>query len=63
MVCMGTEVKIAKSIIEYFGGNYIGNISLVRVESIKPYNNTEEVFRIDKFNHKEFNYNITTAIS
>lgn len=63
MVCMGTEVKIAKSIIEYFGGNYIGNISLVRVKSIEPDENTEEVFRIDEFNHKEFNYFITTAIS
>lgn len=63
MVCMGTEVKIAKSIIEYFGGKCIGNISLVRVKSIKPDKDTEEVFQISKSNHEKFNYNIYTAIS
>lgn len=62
MVCMGTEVKIAKSIVEYLGGNYIGNVTIVRMISVKEFSNTEEVFVIDKNNCKQLNYRIITAL-
>lgn len=62
MVCMGTEVKIAKSIVEYLGGNYIGNVTIVRTVSVKEFNNTEEVFVIDEQNCKQLNYKIITAL-
>lgn len=62
VVCLGTEVKITKNIIEYLGGIYYGNVSIVRVASIKEYNNVETVFTIDKNNNKEFNYRIITSL-
>lgn len=62
VVCLGTEVKITKNIIEYLGGIYYGNVSIVRVASIKKYNNIETVFTIDKNNNKEFNYRIITSL-
>ena len=61
MVCMGTEVKIVKNIIEYLGGNYIGNVALVRT-FLKQFNNTEEVLLINKNNCKQLNYQIIVSI-
>lgn len=61
MVCMGTEVKIVKNIIEYLGGNYIGNVALVRA-FLKQFNNTEEVMLINKHNCKQLNYQINVSI-
>ena len=62
MVCLGTEVKIVKNIIEYLGGNYVGNASIVRTNCGRTFNDTEEVFVIDENNCKELNYRIITAI-
>lgn len=62
VVCLGTEVKITKNIIEYLGGVYYGNVSIVRIESIKPYDNVESVFCINKKNMNEFNYRIITPL-
>lgn len=62
VVCLGTEVKITKNIVEYLGGVYLGNVSIVRIESIKPYENTESVYIINKNNKNEFNYKIKTAL-
>lgn len=62
MVCLGTEVKIVKNIIEYLGGNYVGNATIVRTNCGRTFNDTEEVFEIDKKNCKELNYKIITAI-
>jgi len=62
VVCLGTEVKITKNIIEYLGGVYFGNVSIVRIESIKTYDNVESVFYIDKSNKKEFKYQIITPL-
>lgn len=62
VVCLGTEVKITKNIIEYLGGVYYGNVSIVRIESIKPYDNVESVFCIDKNNMNEFDYRIITSL-
>lgn len=62
MVCLGTEVKITKNIIEYLGGVYFGNVSIVRIESIKTYDNVESVFCIDKSNNDKFQYQIITPL-
>lgn len=62
MVCLGTEVKIVKNIIEYLGGNYVGNATIVRTYCGRTFDDTEEVFVIDKSNCKELNYRIITAI-
>lgn len=53
VVCLGTEVKIAKNLIEYSGGSYIGNISIVRIETFseKNYSDNEYIFKIDKNNN------------
>lgn len=62
VVCLGTEVKITKNIIEYLGGVYFGNVSIVRIESIKIYDNVESVFCIDRNNNDEFQYQIITPL-
>lgn len=67
LVCLGTEVKITKSLIDYWGGIYCGNVSIVRTESILPADktrsNVETVFVINKDNYRELNYEIKTALS
>ena len=62
MVCLGTEVKSVKNIIEYLGGNYVGNATIVRTKCVRIFDNTEEVFVIDENNCQELNYKIITAI-
>jgi len=52
VVCLGTEVKNAKSIIEYSGAKYVGNVALLRTESIrKSHRNFHDI---------EFFYRITS---
>ncbi|MDY8136085.1 hypothetical protein [Aquimarina sp. 2201CG5-10] len=67
LVCLGTEVKIVKNIINFIGGKCLGNISLIKTETlnnsdIKKINATISVFSIKKSNNKELNYNITTDL-
>lgn len=64
-VCLGTEVKICKNVINYSGGNYIGNTSIIRVETLKPaddYTDYEYIFKITKENNTEIGYLIETAL-
>lgn len=65
VVCLGTEVKITKNIIEYLGGIYLGNVSIVRMKPIeeKKYDDVECVFEINKDNNKVFGYTITTDLT
>jgi hypothetical protein len=44
IVCLGTEVKVAKSLIEFSGGNYVGNVSLFRFKTVNNPNSTEPFF-------------------
>lgn len=67
LVCLGTEVKIVKNIVRYLGGKCLGNVSLIKTETlnksdIKSKNATISVFSIKKENNKELNYNITTDL-
>lgn len=66
LVCLGTEVKIAKSLIEFLGGDYVGNISIVRIQTIDPvhkdFDNTECVFLVNKMNNKKIGFKINTDL-
>lgn len=67
LVCLGTEIKIAKNIIEFLGGNYLGNVSLIKTETLKSKdiykeNATLAIFSIDKANNKELGYYISTNL-
>lgn len=65
VVCLGTEVRIAKNIIEFSGGKYIGNVCLIRVltmELDEKFRNIESVFEITK-NNNPIDFKITTALN
>lgn len=67
MVCLGTEVKIVKNLVEFIGGKYLGNVSLIKTQTlkksdIKRKDATIAVFSIDKSNNKELDYYITTEL-
>lgn len=70
LVCLGTEVKITKSLIEFSGGNYLGNVSLVKIETLTRediqldnIDRTISIFSITKDNNKELNYYIYTNLN
>lgn len=67
LVCLGTEVKIVKNIIEFLGGKYLGNVALIKTETlkkkdIKKKEATVAVFSIDRTNNEELGYFITTDL-
>lgn len=67
MVCLGTEVKIVKNLIEFIGGKYLGNVSLIKTETlkkcdIKKKDATIAIFSIDNSNNKDLNFYITTEL-
>lgn len=67
LVCLGTEVKIVKNIIEFLGGKYLGNVSLIKTETlkkkdIKRKDATIAVFAIDITNNEELGYYISTNL-
>lgn len=69
LVCLGTEVKITKNLIEFSGGKYLGNVSLVKIETLtredidlKNIDRTISVFSITEKNNVELNYYIYTNL-
>lgn len=65
VVCMGTEVRIAKNIIEFLGGKYLGNVSIVRIATLKKedkYLDTESIFELTKENNSKIGFEIKTAL-
>lgn len=67
LVCLGTEVKIVKNIIEFLGGKYLGNVSLIKTETlkkndIKRKDTTIAVFAINNTNNEELGYYISTNL-
>ena len=69
LVCLGTEVKITKSLIEFSGGKYLGNVSLVKVETLTredlafdSRDRTISVFSISERNNQELKYFIYTNL-
>lgn len=65
-VCLGTEVKIVKNLIEFSGGKYLGNVSLIRVQTFDEfdvaYKDALSVFEITKANNRDLNYYISTNL-
>jgi len=67
LVCLGTEVKIVKNLIQFTGGSYLGNVSLIKVETLSnsdilSRDATISIFSIKKSNNKELHYNIITDL-
>ncbi|WP_405252582.1 hypothetical protein [Dokdonia sp. Asnod3-C12] len=69
LVCLGTEVKITKNLIEFSGGKYLGNVSLTKIETLKRedikldnIDRTISVFSISNKNNLELNYHIYTNL-
>lgn len=69
LVCLGTEVKITKNLIEFSGGKYLGNVSLVKIETLTRedlkldnVDRTISVFSITDKNNAELNYYIYTNL-
>ena len=69
LVCLGTEVKITKNLIEFSGGKYLGNVSLAKVETLTredlnldSIDRTISIFSITDKNNVELNYSIYTNL-
>lgn len=67
LVCLGTEVKIVKNLVQFMGGKYLGNVSLIKIETLADddiigSDATKAVFSINRSNNKELQYNITTDL-
>ncbi|UPQ75281.1 hypothetical protein [Chryseobacterium nepalense] len=67
LVCLGTEVKIVKNLIQFLGGTYLRNASLIKIETlnskhIKKPEATIAVFSINRSNNARLNYKITTNL-
>ena len=68
-VFSSTEVKITKNLIEFSGGKYLGNVSLVKVETLnredlklENIDRTISVFSITENNNQELEYFIYTNL-
>lgn len=69
LVCLGTEVKITKNLIEFSGGKYLGNVSIVKIETLtredlrlENVDRTISVFSISEYNNQELKYYIYTNL-
>ena len=69
LVCLGTEVKITKSLIEFSGGKYLGNVSLTKIETLtrddlklESVDRTISIFSISNRNNVDLNYYIYTNL-
>lgn len=67
LVCLGTEVKIVKNLIQFIGAKCLGNVSLIKIETLKSKdiekeNVTTAVFSINRKNNKELGYTIFTNL-
>lgn len=70
VVCLGTEVKIAKNLINFLGGKVFGNISIVKIETLNNDDiqieekklKTISVFNVNKDNNEGIDFEIKTAL-
>lgn len=63
VVCLGSELNIARSIIDYEGGNYKGSASIVKIKTIDEELNQNEIslYKISKTNNP-IDYSIKTSL-
>jgi hypothetical protein len=67
LVCLGTEVKIVKNLIQFIGGKFLGNVAIIKTETLSKADilrtdATIAVFSINRSNNKELGYNIFTDL-
>lgn len=67
LVCLGTEVKIVKNLIQFMGGKYLGNVSIIKTQTLEPKDikrndATLAIFSIKRENNKELNFYISTNL-
>lgn len=67
LVCLGTEVKIVRNLIQFLGGKYLGSIALIKVETLEKshidkIDTTTAVFSIRNNNNQELGYKIYTNL-
>jgi hypothetical protein len=66
VLCLGSEVKNSKAIIEFSGAEYLGNVAFLRVESRKDadidFNDIEFFYRITQ-EYNPVDYSILTALN
>lgn len=68
VVCLGTEVKITKNLIAFLGGKVIGNVSIVKLDTLFAEDILNEkiqnisVFNINESNNSKINFKIKTAL-
>ncbi len=68
VVCLGTEVKTAKNLIAFLGGKVVGNVSIVKLDTLEKVDISKEkirnisVFNINKENNTVINFKIKTAL-
>ena len=69
LVCLGTEVKITKNLIEFSGGKYLGNVAIVKIETLTRddlkldnIDRTISTFSISEKNNVELGYYIYTNL-
>lgn len=68
VVCLGTEIKIAKNLIAFLGGKVIGNVSIVKLDTLFSEDISKEkiqnisVFNINKENNSKIGFKIKTAL-
>ncbi|MFV8353906.1 hypothetical protein [Flavobacterium sp. XS2P14] len=71
VVCLGTEVKIAKNIITFLRGKVFGNVAIVKINTLSNKHieveeqkmRTLSVFNISKENNKGIDFEIKTAFT
>ncbi|WP_158991701.1 hypothetical protein [Mucilaginibacter sp. L196] len=64
MICLGTELRICQNIINYSGGRYIGNASIIKVNTLIPEHQPKDavsVYEISK-GHNPIDFKILTAL-
>ncbi|MDR6761627.1 nucleoside-triphosphatase THEP1 [Flavobacterium sp. 2755] len=71
VVCLGTEVKIAKNLITFLGGKVYGSVSVVRINTLEDKHllelekkvKTISVFSITKENNQGIDFEIKTLLN
>jgi len=71
VVCLGTEVKIAKNLITFLGGKVYGSVSVIRINTLEEKHLLEQekkvktisVFNITKENNQGIDFEIKTLLN
>ena len=64
LVCIGTEVRVSKNIIEFSGGIYGGNACIVRIQTMKEEDQYEDTMQMIEISGKDnfLGFKISTSL-